>query len=92
MTIKYADEDAMIDERLVALNARMRRIDLFCKLVGPLVISSIAIASTLVAIYATLAMNVVSVLVEYICIESVRRHPTLWPSTATFFTVLYLTV
>ncbi|KAJ9144704.1 putative Iron-regulated transporter [Pleurostoma richardsiae] len=55
------------------LNARMRRIDLFCKLVGPLVISVIAVASTLAAVYTTLAMNVVSVLVEYFCIARVYK-------------------
>ncbi|KAK4981030.1 hypothetical protein LTR66_010239, partial [Elasticomyces elasticus] len=39
------------------LNARMRRIDLFCKLFGPLAISLIDGASTIVAIFVTLAMN-----------------------------------
>ncbi|KAK9792193.1 putative Ferroporti-1 [Seiridium cardinale] len=65
------------------LNARMRRIDLLCKLLGPLVISNIAIASTLIAIWATLAMNIISVMVEYICIAQVydripalKRMPT----------------
>lgn len=56
------------------LNARIRRIDLFCKLVGPLVISAIANASTLVAIWATLAMNILSVAVEYICIAQVYKQ------------------
>ncbi|KAK9424218.1 putative Ferroporti-1 [Seiridium unicorne] len=65
------------------LNARMRRIDLLCKLLGPLVISNVAIASTLIAIWATLAMNIISVMVEYICIAQVydripalKRMPT----------------
>lgn len=53
------------------MNARMRRIDLFCKLMGPLTISLVAIASTEIAIYTTLAMNVASVLIEYIFIEQV---------------------
>jgi hypothetical protein len=53
----------------------MRRIDLLCKLLGPLVISSISLASTLVAIWATLTMNVLSVLIEYVCIEQVRYSP-----------------
>lgn len=57
------------------MNARMRRIDLFCKLIGPLTISLVAIASTEIAIYTTLAMNVASVLVEYVCIEQVRHLP-----------------
>ncbi|KAK5992016.1 Solute carrier family 40 member 1-like protein [Cladobotryum mycophilum] len=55
------------------LNTQMRRIDLLCKLVGPLVISTVTIVSTLMAIYVTLAMNLLSVLVEYICIEQVYR-------------------
>ncbi|OTA68417.1 hypothetical protein K449DRAFT_450633, partial [Hypoxylon sp. EC38] len=60
------------------MNARMRRIDLFCKLLGPLAIALIAAASVPVAVYITLAMNLASVLVEYICIEMVfRRVPTL---------------
>ncbi|KAJ6786715.1 hypothetical protein PWT90_08973 [Aphanocladium album] len=54
-----------------AVNARMRRIDLLCKLLGPLVISITATASTQVAIGATVAMNVSSVLFEYICIAKV---------------------
>ena len=57
-----------------ALNARMRRIDLLCKLLGPLTISFIATASTLVAIWATLAMSTLAVFIEYFCIASVR-----WP-------------
>ena len=59
----------MIDS---VLNARMRRIDLFCKLVGPLVISLIAGASTIIAIWATLGMSITSVLIEYLCIDKVR--------------------
>lgn len=61
------------------MNARMRRIDLFCKLMGPLTISLVAIASTEIAIYTTLGMNVASVLVEYIFIEQVG---TLAPKSA----------
>ncbi|RAO68985.1 uncharacterized protein BHQ10_004997 [Talaromyces amestolkiae] len=60
------------------MNARMRRIDLFCKLMGPLTISLVALGSTLIAIRVTLAMNVASVLVEYICIAQVyKRFPQL---------------
>jgi iron-regulated transporter 1 len=55
------------------LNARMRRIDLLCKLLGSLVISLIAAASTLIAIRVTLAMNLASVLIEYVCIAQVSR-------------------
>ena len=55
------------------LNARMRRIDLFCKLCGPLVISLIDGASTLVATWVTLAMSCTSVLIEYFAIAAVFR-------------------
>lgn len=55
------------------LNARMRRIDLFCKLLAPLTISSIALASTLIAIWTLLAMNLLSVVVEYIFIAQVYK-------------------
>ncbi|OKL61350.1 hypothetical protein UA08_03727 [Talaromyces atroroseus] len=60
------------------MNATMRRIDLICKLLGPLTISLVAMASTLVAIQVTLAMSVISVLVEYLCIAQVyKRFPSL---------------
>lgn len=44
---------------------------------GPLTISLVALASTLIAIRVTLAMNLASVLVEYICIAQVSRTRTL---------------
>ncbi|KAM7214065.1 Ferroporti-1 [Rhypophila decipiens] len=53
------------------MNAKMRRIDLLCKLLGPLAISMIAIISTPVAIWATLSMNIVAVGVEYAFIARV---------------------
>lgn len=60
------------------LNARMRRIDLFCKLMGPLTISLIDGASTMVAVWVTLGLSVASVLVEYFCIARVfKLVPTL---------------
>ncbi len=55
----------------MAMNARMRRIDLFCKLLGPLTVALIAAASVPVAVYSTLGMNLASVLVEYLFIETV---------------------
>jgi len=65
------------------LNARMRRIDLFCKLFGPLTISLIDGVSTMVAIFVTLAMTCISVLVEYFTIAAVfRRVPALQRATA----------
>lgn len=57
-----------------AMNARMRRIDLFCKLMGPLTVSLVAIASTEIAIWTTLGMNLASVIVEYVAIEQVYRR------------------
>jgi len=57
------------------LNARIRRIDLFCKLVGPLAISLIDGASTLAAIWTALGMNILSVTAEYVCIAQVCQHP-----------------
>ncbi|KAF7328398.1 Solute carrier family 40 protein [Mycena venus] len=60
------------------VNAGMRRIDLLCKLLGPLAISTITIASTMIAIWVTLAMNLVAVPLEYICIAQVyKRVPAL---------------
>jgi iron-regulated transporter 1 len=56
------------------INARMRRIDLLCKLLGPLAISFVATASTLVAIWTVLGMNTLSVLIEYICIARVCSY------------------
>ncbi|KAK0725504.1 Ferroporti-1 [Lasiosphaeris hirsuta] len=55
------------------LNARMRRIDLLCKLLGPLAISAIALASVQVAIWATLGMSLTAVAVEYVFIAQVYK-------------------
>ncbi|POR31465.1 Solute carrier family 40 member 1, partial [Tolypocladium paradoxum] len=55
------------------VNARLRRIDLLCKLLGPLAISVVAMVSTLMAIWTLLGMNVVSVLIEYVCIARVYK-------------------
>ncbi|KAK4995205.1 hypothetical protein LTR66_004929 [Elasticomyces elasticus] len=56
---------------LRALNSQMRRIDLFCKLVGPLVIAFVDGASTTVAVFAVLGMTAGSVFVEYFTIQAV---------------------
>ena len=53
------------DEVLTALNAQMRRIDLVCKLVGPLAIALVTGYSTTFAVLVTLGVNVVSPLIEY---------------------------
>ncbi|RAK99499.1 putative iron-regulated transporter [Aspergillus ibericus CBS 121593] len=56
---------------LTDLNASMRRIDLFCKLLAPVVISLIDGFSTRIAIWTVLGVNVSSVVVEYIAIAQV---------------------
>ncbi|KAL3432626.1 Ferroporti-1 [Aspergillus tetrazonus] len=56
------------------LNASMRRIDLFCKLVAPVVVSLMdGVLSTKVAIWAVLGVNVTVVLVEYFAIAGLDR-------------------
>ncbi|KAJ5139896.1 Major facilitator superfamily domain general substrate transporter [Penicillium atrosanguineum] len=55
------------------LNASMRRIDLFCKLIGPLFISFVDSYSTRVAIWTIFGLNMASVLIEYLAIAQVYR-------------------
>lgn len=57
----------------VALNAQMRRIDLICKLAGPLAIALIDGVSTQSAIIVNVSMNVASLSVEYLAIAEVYR-------------------
>lgn len=57
--------------RLEVLNSQMRRIDLVCKLVGPLVIALVDGYSTTTAIIAVLLVNASSVLIEYFAIARV---------------------
>ena len=61
-------------DALKALNAQMRRIDLLCKLFGPLFIAFIDGISTQLAILINFAMNVTSVVVEYFAIARVYRE------------------
>ncbi|KAF2139465.1 uncharacterized protein K452DRAFT_275786 [Aplosporella prunicola CBS 121167] len=61
------------DSSLRMLNAQMRRIDLFCKLAGPLFISLIDGISTEVAILINMGMNVASIAVEYYAIARVYK-------------------
>jgi solute carrier family 40 (iron-regulated transporter), member 1 len=61
-----------------ALNAKIRRIDLFCKLAGPLMISLIDGASTKIAILVTLGLSLGSVVTEYVCIEKVWNLSIIW--------------
>lgn len=49
----------------------MRRIDLFCKLLAPVVISVVDGLSTKIAIWTVLVVNVSCVVVEYIAIAQV---------------------
>lgn len=58
---------------LASLNAKMRRIDLVCKLIGPLFIALIDGYSTKVAITVNFAMNVASIAPEYLVIAQVYR-------------------
>jgi iron-regulated transporter 1 len=51
----------------------MRRIDLFCKLFGPLIISLVDSGSTPIAIIVTRGMSSVSFLVEYLAIARVSQ-------------------
>ncbi|CUS11812.1 unnamed protein product [Tuber aestivum] len=72
------------EDALQVLNSQMRRIDLFCKLLGPLAVSMADGISTVVAIYVVLGLNLVSVGVEYFAIAGVslmlevyRKFPAL---------------
>ncbi|KAJ5442627.1 hypothetical protein N7445_005634 [Penicillium cf. griseofulvum] len=66
------------------LNASMRRIDLFCKLLAPVSISFIDSISTRYAIWTVFTLNTASVLIEYMAIAQVyqsvpaltKTHPT----------------
>lgn len=49
----------------------MRRIDLICKLIGPLLISFVDGFSTKIAILVNLGMNILCVPVEYFAIANV---------------------
>lgn len=56
---------------MLELNASMRRIDLFCKLLAPVFISLLDSLSTKAAIWTVFGMNAVSVIVEYGAIAQV---------------------
>lgn len=66
-------------ELLRTLNARMRRIDLFCKLLGPLIVSYLDAWFTLViVVWLLLIWNFVSMFVEYFTIAKVyKAYPQL---------------
>lgn len=58
-------------EVLQVMNAQMRRIDLLCKLFGPLFIAMMDAYSSRVAIIVNFAMNAASIAVEYFAIARV---------------------
>jgi iron-regulated transporter 1 len=66
--VVIAGEDA---EALSVINSQMRRIDLLCKLFGPLFIALIDGYSSRVAIIVNFGMNAISVIVEYFAIARV---------------------
>ncbi|CAO3673525.1 unnamed protein product [Umbelopsis ramanniana] len=54
---------------LTSLNATLRRIDLLCKMLAPLFVALLtSTATTMVAVYYIAAWNVVSLVIEYVCI------------------------
>ncbi|KAK2040918.1 iron transporter [Colletotrichum somersetense] len=61
-------------DALATLNAQMRRIDLFCKLLAPLFIALIDEFSTEIAIIVNFAMNMASVVVEYYAIAKIYHE------------------
>nr|POE47804.1 solute carrier family 40 member 2 [Quercus suber] len=61
------------ESRLRTLNSRMRRIDLFCKLAGPLAISLLGAVSLRAAIAATGIMTVLSIGIEYFAVAKVYQ-------------------
>ena len=69
----------------------MRRIDLFCKLAGPFLISIVDGVSTKVAILVNLGMNLASILVEYFAIARVSfagvdAYSASWDSALIYYT------
>lgn len=59
---------------LRSMNSQMRRIDLVCKLFGPFFIGVVDGISTETAILANLAMNCISVMIEYFSIAKVYHQ------------------
>ncbi|KAJ0297702.1 hypothetical protein COL516b_010557 [Colletotrichum fioriniae] len=63
-------------EALAVLNAQMRRIDLLCKLLGPLFIALIDGFSTKAAIIVNFSVNTASVAAEYYAIAKIYNEDT----------------
>jgi iron-regulated transporter 1 len=70
---KRFDSQQYLIDRTTDLNASMRRIDLFCKLLAPVFISLIDSISTRYAIWTVFTLNTASVLVEYMAIAQVYQ-------------------
>jgi Ferroportin1 (FPN1) len=70
-SIKMPQISALTQVHHPGLNSQMRRIDLFCKLMGPLVISLVDGLATDIAISCTFGLSVVSVGIEYFAISQV---------------------
>ncbi|KAM0272894.1 hypothetical protein ACHAQH_008522 [Verticillium albo-atrum] len=66
VVVAEGDQDALLQ-----MNSQMRRIDLFCKLLGPLFIAMVEGVSPQLALVVNFAMNVASVVVEYYAIARV---------------------
>ncbi|KZF24339.1 hypothetical protein L228DRAFT_245261 [Xylona heveae TC161] len=66
--VTIAEKD---EELLRVLNSQMRRIDLLCKLAGPLAISLLDGLSTKIAIFFVLGSNLATVAIEYFAIVKV---------------------
>ncbi|KAK8069094.1 Ferroporti-1 [Apiospora phragmitis] len=69
--VVIADNDEAV---LRSLNAQMRRIDLLCKLLGPLFIALLVGISTEFAIWVNLGMSLMSVVFEYFAIARVYHE------------------
>lgn len=72
---------------LEVLNAQMRRIDLACKLLGPLIIALIEAKDSMLTIEVVLGMNVLFLLIEYFAIADVYRKVPALRSKQTPLTV-----
>ena len=62
--------------RLEELNAQMRRIDLMCKLLGPLLIAFVDAKNVLWTVYVIFGTNLLSLSIEYFAIAQVYRKVT----------------
>ena len=66
----------------------MRRIDLFCKLLAPILISLVDSLSTPIAIWTVFGVNLASVVVEYVAIAQVCQASCCHTESGDVFLVL----